>query len=203
MTQPFKVYYVTPRIVILKKSMFCRLVWEKYVKKTKEMIIDFRLTKNPMRQLEIKDESVETVGCYKYLGFTIDNKLNWHAHIDVLCNKLNTRLFFLKKLKSFHGNESILKMFYLALIQSVITFGISCWGGNITEGDKQKTNRSIKKAGKIVGEELPLLNDLYKKKLYHQSIKYSKWSMPPSLECIPNFRKIRKIHYCPQQNRTL
>ena len=134
------------------------------VKKTKEMIIDFRLTKNSMRQLEIKDESVETVGCYKYLGFTIDNKLNWHAHIDVLCNKLNTRLFFLKKLKSFHGNESILKMFYLALIQSVITFGISCWGGNITEGDKQKTNRSIKKAGKIVGEELPLLNDLYKKK---------------------------------------
>ena len=54
-------------------------------------------------------------------------------------------------------------MFYQALIQSVITFGISCWGGNITEGDKQKINRSIKKAGKIVGEELPLLKDLYKK----------------------------------------
>ena len=65
------------------------------VKKTKEMIIDFRLTKNPMRQLEINDESVETVGSYKYLGFTIDNKLNWHAHVDVLCNKLNTSLFFL------------------------------------------------------------------------------------------------------------
>ena len=53
-------------------------------------------------------------------------------------------------------------MFYQALIQSVITFGISCWGGNITEGDKQKINRSLKKAGKIVGEELPFLNDLYK-----------------------------------------
>ena len=92
------------------------------VKKTKEMIIDFRLTKNPMRQLEINDESVETVGSYKYLGFTIDNKLNWHAHVDVLCNKLNTRLFFLKKLKSFHVNKSILKMFYQSLVQSVITF---------------------------------------------------------------------------------
>ena len=92
--------------------------------KTKEMIIDFRITKNPMRQLEINDESVETVGSYKYLGFTIDNKLNWH--VDVLCNKLNTSLFFLKKLKSFHVNESILKMFYQALILSVITFGIIC-----------------------------------------------------------------------------
>ena len=75
------------------------------VKKTKEMIIDFRIRKNPMRQLEINDESVETVGSYKYLGFTIDNKLNWHAHVDVLCNKLYTRLFFLIKLKSFHVNE--------------------------------------------------------------------------------------------------
>ena len=96
------------------------------VNKTKEMIFDFRITKNPMRQLEINDESVETVGPDKYLGFTIDNKLNWHANVDVLCNTLNTRLFFLKKLKSFHVNESILKMSYQALIQSVITFGISC-----------------------------------------------------------------------------
>ena len=45
------------------------------VKKTKEMIIDFRITKNPMRQLEINDESVETVGSYKYLGFTIDKRI--------------------------------------------------------------------------------------------------------------------------------
>ena len=59
--------------------------------------------------------------------------------------------------------KAFLKMFYQALNQSVITFGISCWGGNITEGNKQKINRSIKKAGKIVGEELPFLNELYKK----------------------------------------
>ena len=38
------------------------------VKKTKEMIIVFRITKNLMRQLEINDESIETVGSSKYLG---------------------------------------------------------------------------------------------------------------------------------------
>ena len=54
------------------------------IKKTKEMIIDFRVTKNPMRQLEINDDSVETVGSYKYLVFTIDTKLNWRTHVDVL-----------------------------------------------------------------------------------------------------------------------
>ena len=53
------------------------------VEKTKEMIIDFRVTKNPMRQFENNDESV-AVGSYKYLGFTDDTKLNWRAHVDVL-----------------------------------------------------------------------------------------------------------------------
>ena len=43
------------------------------VKKTKEMIIDFRITKNPLRPLEIIDDSVETVGSNN-LGLTIDNK---------------------------------------------------------------------------------------------------------------------------------
>ena len=38
------------------------------VKKTKEMIIVFRITKNLMRQIEINDESIETVGSSKYLG---------------------------------------------------------------------------------------------------------------------------------------
>ena len=38
------------------------------VKKTKEMIIDFRIPKNPMRQFEINDKSVETVGSYKFWG---------------------------------------------------------------------------------------------------------------------------------------
>ena len=173
------------------------------VKKTKEMIIDFRITKNPMRQLGINDESVETVGSYKYLDFTIDNKLYWYAHVDVVCNKLNTRLFFLQKLKSFHVNESILKMFHLAVIQSVITFGISRWGGHITEGDKQKINRSIKKAGKIVGEELPLLNDLFKKQSITKALNIVNDPCHPLWNAYQNIRKIRKIHYCPQQNRTL
>ena len=34
----------------------------KYVKKTKEMIIDQRITKNPMRLFEINDEAIETDG---------------------------------------------------------------------------------------------------------------------------------------------
>ena len=127
------------------------------------MIIDFRIIQSPMQPLDIDGETVEIINTYKYLGFTIDNKLNWHAHIDLLCKKLNQRLFFLRKLKSFYVNENILKLFHQAFIQSAITFGISCWGGNITEGDRNRINRCIRKAGKLVGCEIESLNNLYEK----------------------------------------
>ena len=55
----------------------------------------------------------------------------------------------------------ILKSFYLAILQSTIAFGISCWGGNITSGDKEKIDRTIKKAEKLLGTELLFVDELF------------------------------------------
>ena len=44
------------------------------VSKTKEMIIDFRRQKNTPTPLQ------QIVHTYKYLGFTVDDRLNWHEH---------------------------------------------------------------------------------------------------------------------------
>ena len=134
------------------------------------MVIDCRSKKNPLKPLKIKQETVEIIEIYKYLGFTTNNNLNWHVHIDTLCKKINQRLFFLKKLKSFRINSNILTLFYQAVIQSVITFGISCWGGSITEWDKHRINRAIKKAEKIVGCELTSFNDLYRKNSLYKAM---------------------------------
>ena len=59
------------------------------VKKTKEMIIDFRRNKNPLTPVLINNE-VECVESYKYLGVTLDNVLNWNSHVMTLLKKLNT-----------------------------------------------------------------------------------------------------------------
>ena len=64
------------------------------VKKTKEMIIDFRRNQNPPTPFLINNE-VERVESYKYLGVTLDIALNWNPHIMNLLKKLNTRLYFL------------------------------------------------------------------------------------------------------------
>ena len=46
------------------------------MKKTKEMIIDFKRNKNSLTPVLINNEEVERVESYKYLGVTLDNALN-------------------------------------------------------------------------------------------------------------------------------
>ena len=95
------------------------------VSKTKETIIDFRRQKSTPTPLVINNETVEIVHTYKYLGFTVDDKLNWHEHCNELIKKINKRIYFLRKLQSFKLNNEVLYTFYCSILGSVITFGIS------------------------------------------------------------------------------
>ena len=133
------------------------------VSKTKELIIDFRQDIPPHPPVLINNECVELVQSYKYLGFIIDDKLNWHEHISTLSKKLNQRLYFLRKLRSFDLDSRILKLFYSAVIESLIAFGISCWGKSITDGDKGIIDKIIHKAEKIVNDDLRSVDDIYSK----------------------------------------
>ena len=80
-----------------------------------------------------------------------------------LSKKLNQRLYFLRKLRSFDLNPKILKLSYCAVIESLIAFGISCWGESITDGDKNIINKIIHKAEKIVNDDLRSVDDIYSK----------------------------------------
>ena len=135
------------------------------VSKTKEMIIDYRSKASEPAPVNIKDSQVERVKTYKYLGVTIDNKLNWHNHIDVTVKKLNTRMYCLRKLNAFNVNSNILVMFYNAVIASVWRYCLICWGGNISSCDKVRLDRVIREAGRIVGESLHTVDAVYDKEV--------------------------------------
>ena len=108
------------------------------------MIIDFRRQKSTPTPLVINNKTVEIVHTYTYLGFTVDDKLNWHEHCNELIKKINKRMYFLRKLKSFKLNNEVLYIFYCSILGSVITFGISCWGSSITAGDRKRLNSTNK-----------------------------------------------------------
>ena len=119
------------------------------VKKTKEMIIDFRQKKTPLLPVVIKDEPVEIVDTYKHLGVTIDRNLNWDDHALGIVKKLNSRFYFLRKLNSFYIDNTLLCLFYKSILESILRFSIICWGGNATCFQKDRLDRIITKANKL------------------------------------------------------
>ena len=64
------------------------------VRKTKEIIFDFRKIKNVMTPLRIRNEDVEIVNEYRYIGTYIDKDLNWNSNIQKMCGKANQGLYF-------------------------------------------------------------------------------------------------------------
>ena len=98
------------------------------VRKTKELIIDFRVKKDPILPISIKGETVTIVHQYKYLGIIIDDKLEWDPHSSSVHSKMQQRLFFLRKLNSFHIDSKILYLFYTSVIESILLFCFHAWG---------------------------------------------------------------------------
>ena len=46
----------------------------------------------------IKENAVQRIDTYKYLGVHINNELNWNGHIDTVIKKLNVRMYYMRKL---------------------------------------------------------------------------------------------------------
>ncbi len=69
------------------------------VKKTKELIIDFRKKKSIIEPIVIDNEAVEIVDSYKYLGCVIDKDLNGTIHVSKIAKRANQRMYFVRKLK--------------------------------------------------------------------------------------------------------
>jgi len=92
-------------------------------KKTKEMILG-TANKSPPPLLTISNSPVERVTCFKLLGINICNNLRWDAHVDALCSKVASGLYFLKLLKRSGLSADDLLCFYKSVIRSVQLYGI-------------------------------------------------------------------------------
>ncbi len=59
----------------------------------------------------IRNQAIIQVSLYKYLGVHIDNILCWKTHIDNLYNRLQQRLYFLRRLSLYCVSSQIMLMF--------------------------------------------------------------------------------------------
>ena len=114
------------------------------------MIIDFRKSKALPDPIIINGHTVERACTSKCLGAMLNNDLSWSNNTDYTISKLDSRLYCLRKLKTFDVNICILKLFCQLVIKSVYPYCCVCWGGNITKRDINRITGIIIKSGSII-----------------------------------------------------
>ena len=142
------------------------------VSKMKDMVIDYRRKSPPTQVTAINGQPVEVVGSYKYLGSIIDDRLNFNLNTENICKKGQQRLSCLRKLAKFNVDKTIMRIFYN--IESVLSFSMLCWYGNLNVKDKASLTKIVKACGKIIGAKQSRLTDLYnrfvQKRLFYQQM---------------------------------
>ena len=98
---------------------------------------------------------------YKYLGIVLNNKLSWGDHVDFIVKKLNSRMYCLRKLNSFHITPEILNVFYSSTIVSVWRYCLVCWGGNVSKREKRRIDSIVRKAQRVIGVCQPSVDSVY------------------------------------------
>ncbi|XP_024908484.1 uncharacterized protein LOC103397242 [Cynoglossus semilaevis] len=101
--------------------------------KTVEMTVDFRTSPPP--PITLSDSPVDTVEPFHFLGTIITQDLKWELNISSLIKRAQQRMYFLRQLKQFNLPKSMM--------------------------DLRRLQRTIRSAKKVIGCNLPSLQDLY------------------------------------------
>ena len=115
------------------------------------MVIDFKgKRRSAFQPLRILGRDVEAVEDYKYLGVTINLRLDWRSNTEAVYKKGMSRLYFLRKLRSFNMCSKMLEIFYQSVVASVLFFAVVCWGSSIGASNTNRLNKLIGKTGSVM-----------------------------------------------------
>ncbi|TWW75335.1 hypothetical protein D4764_14G0013380 [Takifugu flavidus] len=120
--------------------------------KTKELVVDLRRRNNlPLAPVNILGTDDDVVKSYDYLGVHLNNNLDWTHNIETLVKKGNSRLFLLRRLRSFGVQGPLLRSFYDSVVGSAIFYGIACWSSSITDRNSWRMDRLLRRASSVLG----------------------------------------------------
>lgn len=160
---------------------------------------------NPQQNfIKIGNDTITRQQQVKFLGITIDDKLDWHGQIHACKNKISKTLYCLRSLKNTLPKQH-LRTLYQTLIQPHLEYGIEIWGAT-HETHINKLNIIQKKAIRVITNAkynqhtLPLfrelkllkLKDLHQLKLGKFMYKATHNQLPLPLQ--PYFPQNTEIH---------
>ena len=155
------------------------------------MVIDYRLKSPPTQVTAINGQPVEVVGSYKYLGSIIDDRLNFNLNTENICKKGQQRLSCLRKLAKFNVDKTIMRIFYKSYIESVLSFSMICWYGNLNVKDKASLAKVVKAGDKIIGAKQSSLADLYNRFVHKKAESILSANGHPEFQLLPSKSRFR------------
>ena len=72
--------------------------------------------------LSLSNNRLDRVSSYKYLGFILDEHLNFNKHVSELCNIVSHKLFLMSKIRKFLTSQACITIFK-TMVLSVIEYG--------------------------------------------------------------------------------
>ena len=134
------------------------------VSKSKLLIYSHTLNNKTEPKLLINNEQLNEVDNAKYLGVILDNKLNWHAHINSIALRLSKGIGLLAKIRHYVP-ESVLRSLYFTFINPYIEYNLINWG-TAPHTELDLINKKLKKVIRIISfkdrehPSLPLFQNL-------------------------------------------
>ena len=129
--------------------------------KIKELMFGGGRTAQPPKPIRIDNQEIEVMKTFKYLGILLDESLSFCDHVDYVYKKAQQRQFHTRNLKRFEVSQHILQLVYRGLIESVLSFNIITWYGNVSAKNNIKRARVVNTASKLIGNEQKHLSVQY------------------------------------------
>ena len=110
--------------------------------KTKIMLFNKSSTHDFMPEIDIFfGEMLEVVEEFKVLGLIFSTDLRGNKHVEYICKRGYSQLWFLRRLKKLGASAKILIDIYEKHIRSIQEYAVSAWGPMITVGNSLDLER--------------------------------------------------------------
>ena len=100
------------------------------------------------------DNHIEVVSSAKLLGVVASDNLRWNAHVESICKKAATRLYFLKQLKCAKVPPKDMLLFYTTCIRPVLEYACPVFHHSLPQYLSNEMERLQKRALRIIQPDL-------------------------------------------------
>ena len=113
--------------------------------------ISFSRSGSTVDHITINDKlkQIEVVSSAKLLGVVVSDNLRWNAHVESICKKAATRLYFLKQLKRAKVPPKDMLLFYTTCIRPVLEYVCPVFHNSLLQYLSNEMERLQKRALQI------------------------------------------------------